>query len=50
MKDGVVAESGTHETLLKLNGEYTKLYKIQADAFSSGKVGSPTNTSTSTHH
>jgi hypothetical protein len=33
MKDGAVAESGTHEELIKLNGEYSKLYNIQANAF-----------------
>jgi len=33
MKDGRVAESGTHEELLTLNGEYFKLYNIQAQAF-----------------
>lgn len=35
MKDGAIAESGSHEDLLKLDGEYTKLYQIQANAFSS---------------
>ncbi len=29
IKDGVVAESGTHEQLLSLNGEYAKLYSNQ---------------------
>jgi len=33
MKDGTVAECGTHEELIKLDGEYSKLYNIQADAF-----------------
>jgi hypothetical protein len=33
MKDGAVAESGTHNELIKLNGEYSKLYNIQANAF-----------------
>ncbi|TFK24505.1 P-loop containing nucleoside triphosphate hydrolase protein [Coprinopsis marcescibilis] len=33
MKDGRVAETGRHEELMLLNGEYAKLYKIQADAF-----------------
>ncbi|KAF8077616.1 P-loop containing nucleoside triphosphate hydrolase protein [Lyophyllum atratum] len=37
MKEGLIAESGSHEDLLKLDGEYAKLYKIQADAFASGK-------------
>lgn len=36
MKDGGIAQSGTHEELLEVGGEYAKLYKIQADAFSSG--------------
>ncbi|KAF9458587.1 P-loop containing nucleoside triphosphate hydrolase protein [Collybia nuda] len=36
MKDGEVAQSGTHEELMKSGGEYAKLYKIQADAFASG--------------
>lgn len=36
MKDGAIAQSGTHEELLKIGGEYAKLYQIQADAFSSG--------------
>jgi ABC-type cobalamin/Fe3+-siderophores transport system ATPase subunit len=36
MKDGTVAESGTHEQLLKANGEYAKLYNIQASAFADG--------------
>ncbi|RDB22977.1 Lipid A export ATP-binding/permease protein MsbA [Hypsizygus marmoreus] len=35
MKEGAIVESGSHETLLKLDGEYAKLYNIQADAFSS---------------
>ncbi|KAG6805717.1 hypothetical protein H0H92_014275 [Tricholoma furcatifolium] len=33
MKDGRVAESGSHEELMKLHREYAKLYQIQADAF-----------------
>ncbi|KAG6911415.1 hypothetical protein DXG01_016512 [Tephrocybe rancida] len=33
MKDGGVAESGSHDELMKLDGEYAKLYQIQADAF-----------------
>ncbi|KAG6875992.1 hypothetical protein C0992_001490 [Termitomyces sp. T32_za158] len=34
MKDGGVAESGSHEELMKLDGEYAKLYQTQANAFS----------------
>ena len=33
MKDGNVVESGKHEDLLALGGEYAKLYNIQASAF-----------------
>ncbi|TFK63119.1 P-loop containing nucleoside triphosphate hydrolase protein, partial [Pluteus cervinus] len=33
MKDGTLVESGTHETLMTVGGEYSKLYKIQAEAF-----------------
>jgi hypothetical protein len=33
MKDGTVAEMGTHEELMPKNGEYAKLYNVQASAF-----------------
>ena len=33
MKEGMVAETGTHEQLMELKGEYAKLYNIQASAF-----------------
>ncbi len=33
MKDGTIAESGTHEELMAREGEYAKLYNIQASAF-----------------
>ncbi|KAK0455673.1 P-loop containing nucleoside triphosphate hydrolase protein [Desarmillaria tabescens] len=33
MKDGSVAEAGTHGELIAKNGEYAKLYNIQASAF-----------------
>ncbi|KAF8803164.1 P-loop containing nucleoside triphosphate hydrolase protein [Phlegmacium glaucopus] len=33
MKDGMVAETGTHEQLMEAKGEYAKLYNIQASAF-----------------
>jgi hypothetical protein len=33
MKDGVVAELGTHDELIERGGEYSKLYDIQAHAF-----------------
>jgi len=33
MKDGVISESGTHEELLGVGGEYAQLYNVQAQAF-----------------
>lgn len=30
LKDGKIAEEGTHESLLKLGGEYAKLFQVQA--------------------
>ena len=33
MKEGMVAETGTHKQLMELKGEYAKLYNIQASAF-----------------
>ncbi|KAF9035444.1 P-loop containing nucleoside triphosphate hydrolase protein [Panaeolus papilionaceus] len=36
MKDGTIAEIGTHEELMKKDGEYAKLYNIQANAFAPG--------------
>ncbi|TFK63113.1 P-loop containing nucleoside triphosphate hydrolase protein [Pluteus cervinus] len=33
MKDGAIVESGTHEDLMTNEGEYSKLYNIQARAF-----------------
>ncbi|GLB34638.1 putative ABC transporter [Lyophyllum shimeji] len=38
MKDGTIAESGSHDDLLRSGGEYAKLYQIQADAFSPGSL------------
>ncbi len=35
MKDGQLVEQGTHRELIKKNGEYCRLYNIQASAFSS---------------
>ncbi len=37
LKDGTLVESGTHSELLALDGEYAKLYNIQAGAFSDGE-------------
>ncbi|KAJ6525313.1 P-loop containing nucleoside triphosphate hydrolase protein [Mycena vulgaris] len=40
MKDGRLVESGTHEELMKIaDGEYSKLYSIQAKAFESETAG-----------
>ncbi|KAK0440869.1 P-loop containing nucleoside triphosphate hydrolase protein [Desarmillaria tabescens] len=33
MKDGTIVETGTHEQLMVMEGEYAKLYNIQAKAF-----------------
>jgi ABC-type multidrug transport system fused ATPase/permease subunit len=33
MKDGRILETGTHTELMALNGEYCKMFKIQATAF-----------------
>ena len=34
MKEGIIAEMGTHAELMSNAAEYAKLYNIQADAFS----------------
>jgi ABC-type multidrug transport system fused ATPase/permease subunit len=33
MKEGMIAESGKHAELMNNDGEYKKLYDIQASAF-----------------
>ncbi len=33
MKDGTITETGTHEELMAREGDYAKLYDIQASAF-----------------
>ena len=38
MKDGELVESGTHQSLVDLQGEYFKLYNIQAQAFTNPKT------------
>lgn len=38
MKEGSVAEQGTHDELMKMGGEYAKLYNIQASAFNVPEV------------
>jgi len=42
MKDGTIVESGSHGELMSAAGEYAKLYKIQAQAFSDGLADDPT--------
>ena len=32
LKDGVVAEQGTHDELMNLGGEYAELYRVQFEA------------------
>ena len=36
LADGRIAEEGTHESLLKLNGEYAKLFEIQSRYYREG--------------
>lgn len=36
LRDGVIAEEGTHQELLALNGEYAKLFHIQARYYQEG--------------
>ncbi|MCA1292152.1 ABC transporter ATP-binding protein/permease [Paenibacillus sp. alder61] len=38
LKDGQVLESGNHETLLRYNGEYARLYKMQSDMYMKGEL------------
>lgn len=33
MEDGQILESGTHDELMKINGKYAKMYRIQAEAY-----------------
>lgn len=37
IKDGGVKEEGSHEDLLKLNGEYAKLFEVQSRYYKQGK-------------
>ncbi|KAG7442478.1 P-loop containing nucleoside triphosphate hydrolase protein [Guyanagaster necrorhizus] len=43
MKDGTLCESGRHDELLALGGEYAKLYTIQAGAFTTVDVDGDSN-------
>ncbi|KAK7040285.1 hypothetical protein VNI00_009752 [Paramarasmius palmivorus] len=40
MKEGKVVESGTHSRLMDLNGEYSKMFNIQAQAFENSSSAS----------
>lgn len=33
LSEGGIVEEGTHETLIRLNGEYAKIYKVQAEQY-----------------
>lgn len=33
LKEGILVEQGTHEDLMKLNGEYTRMYNAQANMY-----------------
>ena len=37
IKDGGIKEEGSHEDLLKLNGEYAKLFEVQSRYYKQGK-------------
>lgn len=37
IKDGGIREEGSHENLLKLNGEYAKLFEVQSRYYKQGK-------------
>lgn len=37
VKDGGIKEEGSHEDLLKLNGEYAKLFEVQSRYYKQGK-------------
>lgn len=38
MKDGKLVEQGTHDDLMKKDGEYRKLHNIQAQAFTPVRI------------
>lgn len=37
LKDGAIAEEGTHESLLKLGGDYAKLFDVQSRYYQEGR-------------
>jgi hypothetical protein len=38
MKDGELAESGSHDALIQKGGEYCRLYQVQARGFAASDV------------
>ncbi len=44
LADGRVAESGTHEQLMELNGSYAELFRIQAERFTADEAADPSTT------
>lgn len=38
MEDGVIAEMGTHEELMKLNGKYADMFAVQSKYYQGGEV------------
>jgi hypothetical protein len=44
MKAGRIEELGTHTELIKKDGEYAKLFNIQAQAFASDSASAPQDT------
>ena len=37
LKDGVIAEEGTHESLLRRGGEYARLFEVQRRYYQEGE-------------
>lgn len=37
LKDGVIGEEGTHESLLRLGGDYAKLFEVQSRYYQEGR-------------
>lgn len=38
LENGEIAETGTHEELLRMNGEYAKIYELQSMYYRDGKI------------